>query len=636
MLRSSRRPRCSPISWPAGGFASGSEAAAVSEQSRQPPLLEPAFEHRLAVDLQDRHPQPVSGRGRGLAIDVDPCRRYVVGGQHVFGLVAEVTPATGVEQNRHPSCSSFVIGSCCTSGRTMAEPVRSIAEFLAVVRKSGLVEESRLAEVAAGWPDTKADLPAELPQALIDAGLLTHWQADQLRKGKHKGFMLGKYRLLRLLGAGGMSSVYLAENTTLKQQVAIKVLPLKRVEQSSFLARFEREAQAAFRLGHQNIARAFDLDTAGSIHFIVMEYIDGIDLHAKVKQDGPLEIRDAVDFIRQAAVGLHYAHGEGLVHRDIKPANLILDHKGVVRILDLGLALACDDDKQASLTREHDEKVLGTADYLAPEQATDSHKADRRSDIYALGCTLHYLLVGRAPFAQGKLAERIQAHVSKPPPNILDERPDVPLPIAELYFRMMEKHPDARPQTAQEVADALAVWMSATGGAAKAPAAPPRRTPPRRSEGPAFAPAPVFRHGPGSGGSSSVALGRPAAQRPSGPADSGSMVFTPPPASGGPGSWGPGKPPPTRLPPAKHAAPPTADRSVVVPSQQRPRRRKPLQLAGLPVGFWIALALGLVAVGVLATMLYLRNREPATEGPPQSIRQGPAASVSRLARCVRS
>ncbi|NCX98673.1 MAG: serine/threonine protein kinase, partial [Planctomycetia bacterium] len=338
----------------------------------------------------------------------------------------------------------------------MAESVQSIADFLAVVRRSGLVEESRLAEAVAAWPDPSIDLPDELPQALIAAELLTQWQVDQLRKGKHKGFMLGKYRLLRLLGAGGMSSVYLAENTTLRKQVAIKVLPIKRVEQSSFLARFEREAQAAFGLGHQNIARAFDLDTAGSVHFIVMEYIDGIDLHAKVKQDGPLEIRDAVDYLRQAAIGLHYAHGEGLVHRDIKPANLILDRKGVVRILDLGLALASDDDKQASLTREHDEKG--------------------RSDIYALGCTLHYLLVGRAPFAQGKLAERIQAHVNKPPPNILEERPDVPPPIADLYFRMLEKHPDARPQTAEDVANALAAWLKA---AEKTPGTTPAGRPGR-------------------------------------------------------------------------------------------------------------------------------------------------------------
>jgi serine/threonine protein kinase len=488
----------------------------------------------------------------------------------------------------------------------MAESVQSIADFLAVVRKSGLVEESRLAEAVADWTDPSIDLPDALPQALIDAELLTQWQVDQLRKGKHKGFMLGKYRLLRLLGAGGMSSVYLAENTTLRKQVAIKVLPIKRVEQSSFLARFEREAQAAFGLGHQNIARAFDLDTAGSVHFIVMEYIDGIDLHAKVKQDGPLEIRDAVDYLRQAAIGLHYAHGEGLVHRDIKPANLILDRKGVVRILDLGLALASDDDKQASLTREHDEKVLGTADYLAPEQATDSHTADRRSDIYALGCTLHYLIVGRAPFAQGKLAERIQAHVNKPPPNILEERPDVPPPLADLYFRMMEKHPDARPQTAEEVANALGAWLKATEKTpSAAPAGPPRRGPPRRGDGPPPGPAPVFRHGPGSGSSSSVSLGGSGPRRPAGPPDSGSLVFTPPPSTGGSGARAAGKKTSGR--PAA-GQPAKGGRAADDSAERRPRRRKPLQFAGMPLGLWLVLIGGVVLAGVLAAMLFLRNR----------------------------
>ena len=359
----------------------------------------------------------------------------------------------------------------------MAHPTRTVGEFLAVLRKSGLVEEPRLSEIAAAWPDPEADLPEELPQAFLDAGLLTHWQLGQLQKGKHRGFMLGKYRLLRLLGAGGMSSVYLAENTTLHQQVAIKVLPVKRVDQTSFLARFEREARTAFRLGHQNLARAFDLDNVDTIHFIVMEYIEGTDLHAKVKQEGPLDLRDAVDYIRQAALGLQFAHEEGLVHRDIKPANLILDRKGTVKILDLGLALASDDDKEASLTREHDEKVLGTADYLAPEQATDSHLADRRSDIYSLGCTFYYLLVGRAPFAQGKLAERIKAHAKKQPPNLIEKRPDVPPPLAELYFRMLEKHPDARPQTAGEVADTIAAWLEQHAGDGPRPAGSLRRRP---------------------------------------------------------------------------------------------------------------------------------------------------------------
>jgi serine/threonine-protein kinase len=342
----------------------------------------------------------------------------------------------------------------------MSETVQTIADFLNVVRKSGLVESGRLEQAVAPWADAAAGpVPDALVQSLLDAELLTQWQVDQLRKGKHKGFMLGKYKLLRLLGAGGMSSVYLAEHTALRNKVAIKVLPVKRVEQSSYLERFEREARASARLNHPNIARAFDLDTSGSIHFIVMEYVEGIDLHAKVKDEGPLDIRDAVDYIRQAALGLHHAHEEGLVHRDIKPANLILDKRGTVKILDLGLALASDDE-EASLTRAHDEKVLGTADFLAPEQARDSHKADRRSDIYSLGCTLCYLLTKEAPYAKGTLAERIRAHMNEPPPNLLERRGDVPPAIAEIYFRMLEKHLDARQQMAQEIADSLGAWLA--------------------------------------------------------------------------------------------------------------------------------------------------------------------------------
>jgi len=474
----------------------------------------------------------------------------------------------------------------------MAQPARTVADFLAVLAKSGLVEEARISDLAAGWPEPDAELPDALPQAFIDAGLLTHWQVEQLRKGKHRGFMLGKYRLLRLLGAGGMSSVYLAENTTLRQEVAIKVLPVKRVEQSSFLARFEREARTAFRLGHQNLARAFDLDQAGSIHFIVMEYIDGIDLHAKVKHEGPLEIREALELIRQAALGLHYAHEEGLVHRDIKPANLILDRKGTVKVLDLGLALPSDDEREGSLTREHDEKVLGTADYLAPEQASDSHTVDRRSDIYSLGCTLYYLLVGRAPFAKGKLAERIKAHAKKPPPNILEMRPDVPPAIADLYFRMLEKHPDARPQTAEEVATTLSAWLSSTAAApAGSRPGPPRRSPPRSPGGPGSTPPPppVFRHGPRSGGSSSVTLGpRP---RPS-PRPKSTAARQPAPSAA--------RQQPEAAPGGQSPAAEAADR--------RSRHRRPAEFAGLPLGFWIAVIGGLLAVIVLGTMVFLRSR----------------------------
>ena len=490
----------------------------------------------------------------------------------------------------------------------MSAPVQSVDDFLQIVRRSGLVEEDRLLAAVEPWIGHAGPPPEAMLAALVEAGLLTQWQIDQLLKGRHKGFSLGKYKLLRLLGAGGMSSVYLAEHATLGNKVAIKVLPVKRVEQTSYLARFEREARQSARLSHPNIVRTFDLDTAGSIHYIAMEYVDGIDLHAKVKSDGPLPVREAVDFIRQAAIGLQHAHEEGLVHRDIKPANLMLDRRGTVKILDLGLALAGGDDEDGSLTREHDEKVLGTADYLAPEQATDSHKADRRSDIYALGCTLHYLLVGKAPFASGKLAERIQSHLHKAPPNLVEERPDVPVAIVDLYFRMLQKHPDGRPQSAQEVADALSAWLAKTADqSGMTRAEGPRRTLPRRPVAAGGQSPPVFRSGPGSASGASGIF--PATPSPAAGGSSGSLPFTPsplaatlavPPAQPSGPRPAAGSGPFIRI----DTSPPTTTASPAAAAKPAAPRRRSGDIAGLPIGLWIAIALGLIlAIGLGVAVL---------------------------------
>ena len=361
----------------------------------------------------------------------------------------------------------------------MSREATTIEEFLTVLRKSGLVEASQVDQVAAPWKGATGPLPDALPEAFKKAGLLTDWHIRQLRKGKHRGYFLGQYKLRQELGKGGMSAVYLAEHTGMKMPVAIKVLPVKRVDEKSYLERFKREAQASFRLNHPNIARATNFDHSGDIWYIVLDYIEGIDLQKKVKEEGVLPVRQAVEYIRQAALGLQYAHDEGLVHRDIKPANLILDNKGTIKILDLGLALGSDDDEEGGLTKQHDEKVLGTADYLAPEQSKNSHAADPRSDIYSLGCTLYYLLIGRAPFAKGSVVERIKAHWNEPPPNPLDELeeppPDLDSAVIDLYFRMLEKHPDARPQTAGEVADTIAAWLEQHAGDGPRPAGSLRR-----------------------------------------------------------------------------------------------------------------------------------------------------------------
>jgi serine/threonine protein kinase len=555
----------------------------------------------------------------------------------------------------------------------MSDDTLTIDRFLDLVRRSGLVNEGRLEAAVAAWPDHSLPLPEDLVTGLVDAGFLTRWQVDQLRKGRHRGFMLGKYRLLGLLGRGGMSSVYLAEHSTLRNKVAIKVLPRHRVDQTSYLARFEREARTSARLNHPNIVRAFDLDTSGEIHFIAMEYVAGTDLHAKVKEDGPLPLRDALDYVRQTALGLQHAHEEGLVHRDIKPANLILDARGTVKILDLGLALAHEDD--TSLTKTHDEKVLGTADYLAPEQARDSHTADARSDIYALGCTLHYLLVGTPPFTEGKLAQRIQAHLKTPAPNLLDRRPDVPPAIVELSFRMMEKHPDARPQTAREVADTLAAWLAHDASAAGRPA-PPRRQPPRRSAAPGAAAGqqPVSSGGtsrssagsdPPRPGSGSAAQPRtPEVRSASGVAESspsrpGSSVGPSSHVSLGVGS--PAGPSSIRaagseVDPDVFAFPTTASRAseptvrITTRSAQRPASKSarapasaaaaveaaepaqapaaPRMLLGLPMIAWLGMAAGMVAaiIGVMAWLALSPPRGDAKSGAGADVEVSAAAS----------
>lgn len=338
--------------------------------------------------------------------------------------------------------------------------------FLSLVKQSGLVDQEQLKKF---WKDHKVQVDRQadsrgLANELVDRGTLTRWQADKLLQGKHKGFFLGKYRLLSHLGTGGMSSVYLAEHVLMRRRVAVKVLPQMRVDDSSYLQRFHREAQAVAALDHRNIVRAYDVDQEGKIHFLVMEYVSGQSLQDLVAKQGPLDPIIAAEYIRQAAEGLSHAHRAGMVHRDIKPGNLLIDEKGVVKLLDLGLARFFDDKEENSLTIQHDEKVLGTADYLAPEQALDSHSVDIRADIYSLGCTLYYMLTGHPPFPEGTLAQRLLSHQSRIPNPIGNERTDVPASLIVIVEKMMAKKMDDRYQTARDTAQALQDWLSDNGG----------------------------------------------------------------------------------------------------------------------------------------------------------------------------
>ena len=339
-------------------------------------------------------------------------------------------------------------------------------KFVTLVKRSGLATEEEFSQFFSDFADRSNEPPPEdaqqLANLLVEAGLLNQWQADNLLKGKHKGFMLGKYRLQGHLGTGGMSSVYLARHPVMERLVAIKVLPQKFVKNENYVARFKREAKAAAALDHPNIVRAYDVDQDGDSHYIVMEYIDGRDLQRIVKEDGPLSADDAADCIAQAALGLQHSHEAGLIHRDVKPANCLVDLQHQIKLLDMGLA-KFSETVTGSLSEIFNDSVVGTADYLAPEQARNSQTVDSRADIYSLGCTLYFLLTGQPPFPQGSITERLLKHQKEEPQSIYELRRDAPPALVDLCRRMMTKSADERIQSAHLVAQEIAGWLKRRG-----------------------------------------------------------------------------------------------------------------------------------------------------------------------------
>ncbi|MEZ6129026.1 MAG: protein kinase [Planctomycetaceae bacterium] len=275
--------------------------------------------------------------------------------------------------------------------------------------------------------------------------------------GSHPA-VLGDYRLLEKLGQGGMGAVYRAEHVRLGKRVAIKLLPPETMNDSRAVARFQREMKAVGKLQHRNIVQALDAREEDGHHFLVMELVEGIELDDLRKILGPIRLPDAAAMMAQAALGLQHAHNQGLVHRDIKPSNLLLSHDGVVRILDLGLALLSEADRALSLDLTSTGQIMGTLDYMAPEQADDTHKVDIRADIYSLGCTFYALLAGHPPFGGEKYTtpiRKITAHMTSPVPSISKRRHDIPPEAEAVLNRMLAKKPEDRFQTPRDVAKAL-------------------------------------------------------------------------------------------------------------------------------------------------------------------------------------
>ncbi|MDR3637477.1 MAG: serine/threonine-protein kinase [Isosphaeraceae bacterium] len=334
----------------------------------------------------------------------------------------------------------------------------SLDDFLANVAKSGLltppeIERAR-AEVA---PEPAADAAVRCARLLIRQGALTHYQARKLLAGATRGFFLGGYRILRPLGEGGMGKVFLGARDGDGQQVAIKVLPPKRaIEESNALVRFRREMDLSQRVRHPNLARTLDVGNDGDVYFMIMEYIPGESLYqvVKGKKGGPLRVADTARFFLKVLDGLDAAHQGGLVHRDVKPSNIMVTPDGDAKILDLGLARAMGEE--SPLTRPN--VVIGTLDYASPEQLGNAAQADRRSDLYSIGCTLYFTLAGRPPFEGGDVVNKIFKQRMDDPEPLERVARGVPASFAAIVRKLMAKNPEERYQNCTELRTDLARW----------------------------------------------------------------------------------------------------------------------------------------------------------------------------------
>jgi serine/threonine protein kinase len=329
----------------------------------------------------------------------------------------------------------------------------NITELASTLRTHKLMEPEQLAELTPDMLDRFFD-PRGMAKFLLKKGWLTVYQVNQVLNGQAAELMLGPYRILDSLGEGAVSQVFKAWDTEQRRFVAVKAIKAAHWSNVEAAGRFKREMRIVAQLDHPNIVRAFDIDLDNPRHFFAMEYVEGTDLNKLVKLGGPLPVATACEYIRQVGDGLQYAHERGLVHRDLKPGNLFLIDGPTIKILDLGMARLREPgrttDSVSRLTL--DGMVIGTPDYLAPEQARNPRGVDIRADIYSLGCTLYYLLAGRPPFQGTTAMQKLFQHQTV----AIDV---APLPqvegLADVIKKSMEKQPDNRYQEPGKLVEAL-------------------------------------------------------------------------------------------------------------------------------------------------------------------------------------
>ena len=334
-----------------------------------------------------------------------------------------------------------------------------VSRFWQATLLSGLMDTQGLTAcweaIAPAKREVLEHLDRRLARQAVEQKALTLWQAQQLLAGRSSGFKVDRYVLLDLIGQGGMGRVYLARDTRLSRDVALKILSPERISNPRAIARFQREARVGAQLQHENLVRIYDFGESNNRYYLVMEYIEGKTIGTLISEQGQMPPATAVRLVRQVALGLEHAHRKGLIHRDVNPYNVLVTRDGTAKLADLGLAIDLADEDH--VTREG--ATVGTFDYVAPEQARHSHSADIRSDIYSLGCTIYHMCAGQVPFPGPSLPEKLFAHQAFEPTPLDQLVPGLPEGLGEVIQRMMRKSPDERFATPIQVVQALEPYV---------------------------------------------------------------------------------------------------------------------------------------------------------------------------------
>jgi eukaryotic-like serine/threonine-protein kinase len=330
-------------------------------------------------------------------------------------------------------------------------------EFFSIIAQSKLVDDDVLEKLRES--QELSERSGECAEQLIKQGVITRFQAKQLLAGKHRGFVLGPYRILDQIGKGGMGTVYLGEHSTLKRRVAVKVLARELAENKTAVERFLREARSASSLTHQNIVRVHHVGQAAGTHYIAMEYVEGVTLEQVVDRKGPFSVAETAQIAIQAATGLQHAHERGFVHRDIKPENLMMTKDGMVKILDMGLTKNVGSESDNLTGVMNAKGILGTLDYLSPEQAIQG-PVDARSDIYSLGASIFMLITGHSPYDGVPNQQKLMQHQYGKVPLLSEFRAEIPTELVAIVAKMMAKNPDNRFASCADIAVAFLPWST--------------------------------------------------------------------------------------------------------------------------------------------------------------------------------